>query len=49
MARSYGDFGGFGHEKTKPIKANLGIIKRLDIKKTEFALPGQLFHAGFAV
>jgi hypothetical protein len=32
--------------KTNPIKANLGIMKRFDVKKTEFALPGQTFYVG---
>jgi hypothetical protein len=40
---------GRGGEKTKPIKANLGITKQFNVKKTEFALPSQTFYIGLAV
>ncbi len=34
---------------SKPIKANLRIMKQFDVKKTEFALPRQTFYVRLAV
>ena len=46
MKGYYGGLYSFGLRENK---ANLGIMKRFDVKKTEFALPSQTFYVGLAV
>jgi len=46
MKGGYEEFHALRRRKNK---ANLEVMKRFDVKKTEFALPRQTFYVGLAV